>query len=119
MKRPSNKIQAKSPAPNLQKSDEPARKPLSRGRLWLFRLTALALPFALLLVLELGLRITSQGYPTSFFKSERGDDGKDYLLNNDRFTLRFFPPELARWPGTFKLLAKKPADVQRDRKSVV
>ena len=113
MKRSSKKSQAKSPAPNLQKSDEPARKPPSRGRLWSFRLTALALPFVLLLVLELGLRITGQGYRTSFFTTERGADGKDYLLNNDRFTLRFFPPELARWPGTFKLLADKPTDVLR------
>jgi tetratricopeptide (TPR) repeat protein len=113
MKRSNKKAQAKTAAPVSQKPDEPARKPLSRGRLWLFRLTALTLPFVFLIILEILLRIAGVGYPTNFFRTERGSDGKDYLLNNDRFTLRFFPPELARWPGTFKLLADKPSDVQR------
>lgn len=86
---------------------------MSRGKKWLFRVTALALPFLALLLVEIGLRIGGYGYDPAFFKMEREGTGKKFLINNDRFTLRFFPPELARWPGTFKLAAEKPADVQR------
>ena len=64
-------------------------------------------------MIEVGLRLGGCGYDTAFFKTERDAAGKKFLINNDRFTLRFFPPELARWPGTFKLAAEKPADVQR------
>ncbi len=86
---------------------------MGRGRLWLFRLAAVALPLVVLLILELILRVSGVGYATSFFQAEQSPDGKKYWVNNDRFTLRFFPPELARWSGTFQLLADKPAEVQR------
>lgn len=86
---------------------------LSRGRRWLFRGMALGLPVFILLLVEFILRISGYGYATSFFQKTRSADNETFLINNDRFTLRFFPPELARWPGTFKLLADKPADVQR------
>lgn len=73
----------------------------------------LLLPFLLLALIEAGLRLAGYGYDTAFFKTERDANGKKFLINNDRFTRRFFPPELARWPGTFKLAAEKPPDVQR------
>ncbi len=91
-------------------ADKPALTP---GRKWLFRFVALLLPFLVLAILELGLRVAGYGYDTAFFKTERDAAGKKFLINNDRFTSRFFPPELARWPGTFKIEAEKPADVQR------
>ena len=91
---------------------EPAR-PLPARRLWLFRLVALSLPFLAVALLEVCLRLAGYGYETAFFKMERDASGKKFLINNDRFTLRFFPPELARWPGTFKLDIEKPADVRR------
>jgi tetratricopeptide (TPR) repeat protein len=90
----------------------PGRPPLSTGRKWLFRLVALALPLLALALVELGLRLADFGYDPAFFRTERAA-GQKFLINNDRFTLRFFPPELARWPGTFKLTAEKPSDVQR------
>jgi len=64
-------------------------------------------------LLEIGLRVAGYGYDPAFFKLERDASGKTFLINNDQFTRRFFPPELARWPGTFKLAAEKPMDVQR------
>ena len=83
-------------------------KPLSRGRLWLFRITALLLPLALFGSLEIGLRLAGYGYSTSFFRKIRMD-GQEFLVNNDTFSLRFFPPELARWPGTLKVPAAETA----------
>jgi tetratricopeptide (TPR) repeat protein len=91
-------------------ADKPALTP---GRKWLFRFVALLLPFLVLAILELGLRVAGYGYDTAFFKTERDAAGKKFLINNDRFTSRFFPPELARWPGTFKIEAEKSAEVQR------
>ena len=74
---------------------------------------ALALPLLALALLEVGLRVAGFGYDTAFFKVERDAAGKKFLIENNRFTFRFFPPELARWPGTLKLAAEKPAEVQR------
>lgn len=85
---------------------------LSRRRLWLFRIVALLLPVVLLGLLELGLRLAGYGYTTSFFRKTRVG-GREFLVNNDTFSLRFFPPELARWPGTLKVPAAKPPDTTR------
>ena len=81
-------------------------------RLWLFRITALLLPVLALVLLELVLRLAGYGYDPAFFKEVR-EDGKAFAINNETFSLRFFPPELARWAGTFKFAAAKPADVRR------
>lgn len=85
----------------------------SRRRRLLFVLLALSLPLVLLGLLEVCLRLGGYGYNPAFFKMERDASGKKILLNNDSFMFRFFPPELARWPGSFKLEAEKPAEVQR------
>jgi len=75
-----------------------ARAPRSRRRLWLFRLAAAVLgPVLLLLVVEAGLRLAGAGHPTSFFLPMR-INGKDCLIENDRFGWRFFGPEMARSP---------------------
>lgn len=73
----------------------------------------MSLPFCFLLLLELSLRLAGYGYDTAFFKTERDASGQRFLINNDPFMFRFFPPELARWPGAFKLAAEKPSGVQR------
>ena len=87
--------------------DATAQEPLSPGRLWTFRLIALlVIPLLLLGGLELGLRLAGYGYPTSFFKRAR-IGGKDYLVDNDKFGLRFFPPGLARSPTPVLMTAKK------------
>lgn len=89
-----------------------APKTVSRGRLWLFRLVALSLPFLLLVLLELGLRLFGYGYATSFLQKTR-IDGQECYINNDRFSWRFFPPTLARWPGTLRIPALKAPDTTR------
>ena len=86
---------------------------LSPLKLWCFRFGALLLvPLLVLGGVELGLRLAGYGYPTGFFKPIRiGTD--DYLVENDKFGLRFFPPALARSPAPVKMKAKKPAGTYR------
>ncbi|MDD5139951.1 MAG: tetratricopeptide repeat protein [Verrucomicrobiales bacterium] len=87
--------------------------PLSARRKWLFRFIALVvMPLLLLGGLEAGLRLAGYGYPTGFFKKIRVGE-KDYWINNENFTLRFFPPQLARWPDPFIFPAVKPPDTVR------
>ena len=85
---------------------------LSRGRLWLFRFLALLLPVIALIGLELALRLAGYGYSTSFFK-EVPYGGKRLVVDNEFFSRRFFPPELARWPTSFKFELIKPPDTTR------
>jgi len=86
---------------------------LSPRRRWLFRLFALAVvPLVLLGGLEIILRLAGFGYPTGFFEKIRVGD-KDYFVNNENFSLRFFPPQLARWPGPVMFEAEKPANTYR------
>jgi tetratricopeptide (TPR) repeat protein len=66
------------------------------------------LPVALLASVELVLRLVGAGYSTSFFREVRSD-GKEFLENNNAFSLRFFPPELTRCPTGFRIEKTKPA----------
>ena len=101
------------PKPEGRKTSVKANHPeppvvLSTGRKWLFRFIALVvLPLLLLGGTEAALRLAGYGYSTSFFKKIRVE-GKDYFINNENFTLRFFPPQLARWPDPFIFPAVKP-----------
>jgi tetratricopeptide (TPR) repeat protein len=80
---------------------------------WLFRLTAIFLvPVLGLGALEGALRLAGYGYPTSFFVPERVG-GQDFLVNNDSFVLRFFPPEKARSPRPTMMKADKAANDYR------
>ena len=81
--------------------------PLSSRRKWLFRLFALVVvPLVLLGGLEIILRLAGYGYSTGFFEIIRSG-GKKFLVNNENFNMRFFPPQLARWPGPVMMEAKK------------
>jgi tetratricopeptide (TPR) repeat protein len=75
---------------------------VSRGRLWVFRLTAMLLPVALLGIVELALRLGGYGYDPHFFQRLK-IDGEDYFVENDNFSLSFFPPETARFPGAIRI----------------
>ena len=98
------------------KQNEPPRTPaapLSPTRKWVFRMTALVvLPLLLLGGVEVTLRLAGYGYPTGFFKKIRVGQ-KEFLINNETFSLRFFPPQLARWPDPFMFPAAKPPDTVR------
>jgi tetratricopeptide (TPR) repeat protein len=103
--------------PDHQAKTPDASTPISPGRRWLFRLVALVvLPLVLVVlagaVLEIGLRLGGYGFDPHFFRTVRLD-GKEYRLNNEQFTQRFFPPQLARWPDPFKIAANKPPDTLR------
>ena len=63
-------------------------------------------------VLEAGLRLAGYGYDTGLFKKARIGN-QDFLVNNDSFSLRFFPPEIARYFGPIQIAANKPPDTFR------
>lgn len=63
-------------------------------------------------LLEGALRVAGYGYDTAFFKKTR-IQGRDFLINNDKFVLRFFPPQLARLPGALRMAAEKPPNTCR------
>jgi len=73
---------------------------------------ALLLPVLLLGLVEIILRLAGYGYDTHFLRKAQ-INGRDCYINNDTFSLRFFPPALARWPGTFAIPAQKPRDTTR------
>jgi len=81
--------------------------PPSAGHLWLFRLVALILPILLLVGLEVSLRLAGYGFDPHFFKKIK-IGGEDFLVQNDAFSYRFFPPQNARNPGVMRMRAVKP-----------
>jgi tetratricopeptide (TPR) repeat protein len=85
----------------------------SGGRLWLFRLTALVVvPALLLLAFELVLRLVGFGYPTGFALKKSVHGQAVYVRNTD-FPRRFFPEGLGRLPLPFEISASKPPGTYR------
>ncbi|MGH7972190.1 MAG: tetratricopeptide repeat protein, partial [Limisphaerales bacterium] len=77
---------------------DPATPSIPRAKLWIFRLVLwVGAPILFFAMLELVLRLTGCGYPVSFLLPAR-IQGKDALIQNDRFGWRFFGPDLARTP---------------------
>jgi tetratricopeptide (TPR) repeat protein len=86
---------------------------LAPRRRRLFALLALALaPLLAFGLLEGALRVAGYGYDTAFFKKAR-INSRDFLINNDKFVLRFFPPQLTRLPAALRMAAEKPANTCR------
>jgi tetratricopeptide (TPR) repeat protein len=82
-------------------------------RVWLFRLSAMLLiPALLLLAAEISLRICGYGYNPHFFV-EREIGGERFLVQNEDFSRRFFPPEIMRQPDALRMRAKKSAGTIR------
>jgi tetratricopeptide (TPR) repeat protein len=73
---------------------------------------AVAIVPAMLLIFEGALRLAGYGFPTSFFKRIQIGD-QDYLVENDKFGWRFFPPELSRSPPPVAMTATKPPTTYR------
>jgi tetratricopeptide (TPR) repeat protein len=69
-------------------------------------------PLVALAVLEGALRVGGYGYRTGFFEKFRVGQ-TDYLVNNEDFSLRFFPPQLARWPEALMIPARKASNTFR------
>ncbi|MGH8024785.1 MAG: tetratricopeptide repeat protein, partial [Limisphaerales bacterium] len=65
------------------------------------------LPCLLICLLEAGLRLSGYGFDPHFFKRIR-IGAQDYFVQNDSFSYRFFPPEIARNPGAFRMRCVKP-----------
>lgn len=74
--------------------------------MWLFRFILFLLPFLLLAAFEISLRITGYGYNPNFFKRlEIG--GQEFFVQNEDFSLLFFPKELVRNPGPIRFPVHK------------
>jgi tetratricopeptide (TPR) repeat protein len=87
--------------------------PIPPRRLWLFRIVAAVLiPLLVIGGLELVLRLSGYGYPTSYFLKTK-IAGRDYYVPNDRFGYQFFPPALTRTPVPLRLAVEKPAHTYR------
>jgi tetratricopeptide (TPR) repeat protein len=87
--------------------------PVSRRRLWCFRLIALVgMPFLFFGVIELGLRLGGFGYPTSFLLKSSNHQ-ENTFVQNDRFGWRFFGPRMARQPFATSIPREKPRDTLR------
>jgi tetratricopeptide (TPR) repeat protein len=86
---------------------EKLTSPIPARRLWWFRFcAAILVPLVIVGGLELGLRLSGYGYPTSFFLQTK-INGQDYYVPNDDFGCRFFPPALARTPASQRVAVKK------------
>jgi tetratricopeptide (TPR) repeat protein len=62
--------------------------------------------------LEMVLRLAGYGEDTGLFKDMTIGNGR-FLVNNDAFSLRFFPSQLARYTGPIRMEVRKPADTYR------
>jgi tetratricopeptide (TPR) repeat protein len=92
---------------------KPAQRPITGGRLWLFRIVALiVIPILLFLLLELGLRIVGYGFPSAAsVKCEV--DGEKFYCDNIKFGWRFFPKNIAREFDPFTSPVDKSDDTYR------
>jgi len=79
---------------------------LSPRQRWAFRIIALLMPLLLLAMVEVFLRMSGYGYPTSFFLKQRVN-GRDVLTDNRQFGWRFFPRDIARTPQPVMFSARK------------
>jgi tetratricopeptide (TPR) repeat protein len=104
----SKRHSSKRPGPKVRVSQPGA------SRRWLFRLAALTLvPLLLLGMVEGALRLAGAGYPTSFFLVETREKQREILVENPKFSWRFFPRALARRPTPLLLTDPKPAETYR------
>ena len=91
----------------------PNSSPLSRRKVWLFRLLlAIGVPSVFLGMMELVLRLAGFGYPTGFLLSSQ-QDGHAVFVENNRFGWRFFGAAMARIPEPFCMPQVKAPDTVR------
>ncbi len=97
----------------LESSPPRKRHALSGKRLWVFRLLAITIvPALLLLVVEGVLRLGGYGYSADFFVRD-GNNDTAVWTENPQYTWRFFPRKIARKPLQLEFPAQKPESVYR------
>jgi tetratricopeptide (TPR) repeat protein len=72
----------------------------------------LLIPLLAMGALEIALRLAGYGYSTRLFKPLRIGN-EQFLVENEKFSLRFFPPELMRTPGPIRMKPTKPPGTYR------
>ena len=91
----------------------PNLSPISRRKLWFFRLLlAFGVPVAFLGMMELLLRLSGFGYPTGFLLSSEQDRHAVFVQNN-WFGWRFFGAAMARIPEPFCIPRVKSSNTVR------
>jgi tetratricopeptide (TPR) repeat protein len=96
-----------------QEGEEVSRKLITGWRLWLFRVVALTvIPALLLLLLEVVLHIVGYGYPVDTMIRYKMN-GRVFYCDNVKFCWRFFPKEIAREFNPFKLSSVKSENAYR------
>lgn len=87
--------------------------PLSKRKLWQFRLAALiGVPLLFLILLEMGLRVAGFGYPISFLLKS-SNHGEETFVQNNQFGWRFFGPRAARQSDAISIPREKPPGTVR------
>lgn len=100
----------RKPKRNLTRDPVP---PLSRRKLWRFRLVAVVgVPSLFFGLLEFGLRLAGFGYPTAFLLKS-SNHGAETFVQNNQFGWRFFGPRIARLPEATSISREKPPDTVR------
>jgi tetratricopeptide (TPR) repeat protein len=100
-------------SPKKSKPGRPAKRPPSRARQWFFRLIALVvIPLFLLAATEAGLRLSGRGYDPGLFR-KLAIGNSEFLVNNETFGLRFFPPQLTRGTSPIRMPVHKSAGAYR------
>jgi tetratricopeptide (TPR) repeat protein len=99
--------------PKRKKNSPRNPVPISRRRIWCFRLIALTgVPVLFFGLIELGLRLTGFGYPSSFLLKS-SNHGENTFVQNDQFGWRFFGPRMARQPEATSIPREKPTGTIR------
>src|SRR5688572_288572 len=99
-----------TPAPSSPSPDRPS---LSKRRLWLFRAMALALPFAVLLVLELALRLIGSGQDLSLVVAVPGNPKRFTHQFNDSVDPLYYGRSALAGPETRRFDLPKPQNTYR------
>src|ERR1051325_6814442 len=96
-----------------QSKPSTATTAMPKRRRWVFRLAAIILaPTLFFSVLEIGLRVAGVGHSVSFFLPLK-IEGKDCLVENERYGWLFFGEEMARAPFPFVIQRAKPPETIR------
>jgi lysophospholipase L1-like esterase len=98
---PLKPVAAKSPGQKTTAA--PAKKPISKQKLRLFKWMAILFPFVLIILLELILRFCGYGHDTSLFIKYPPDE--NYMVMNYNASDKFFPDTISATKGNQEIFA--------------